>query len=162
MLENADEELLRDVNGLNLRKYQIEAIKKIEEAVIEGKNKILISMATGTGKTRTALGMIYRFLKHKRFRRILYLVDRTSLAEQTYDTFKDVKIEEFKSLAENYLVNNQKNKKVEKEVKVQISTVQGMVQKILYGEEEALSVTDYDCIIVDEAHRGYTLDRELS
>lgn len=163
MLENADEELLRDVDGLNLRQYQIDAIKKIEEAVIKGKDKILISMATGTGKTRTALGMIYRFLKHKRFRRILYLVDRTSLAEQTYDTFKDVKIEEFRSLAENYLVNNQKNKKVEKEVKVQISTVQGMVQKILYGgEEESLSVTDYDCIVVDEAHRGYTLDRELS
>ena len=51
-------------------------------------------MATGTGKTRTVLGLIYRLLKTKRYRRILFLVDRTSLGDQAMDTFKEVKIED--------------------------------------------------------------------
>ena len=55
---------------------------------------ILLAMATGTGKTRTVLGMIYRFLKTNRFRRILFLVDRTSLGEQASDVFKEVKLED--------------------------------------------------------------------
>ncbi len=49
-------------------------------------------MATGTGKTRTAIALLYRLLKHKRARRILYLVDRNSLGQQTADAIKDNKI----------------------------------------------------------------------
>ncbi len=80
-------DLLRDRNGLNLRGYQIRAIEAAEAAVIRGQSSILLAMATGTGKTRTILGMIYRFLKTGRFRRILFLVDRTSLGEQASDVF---------------------------------------------------------------------------
>ncbi|MBQ3301015.1 MAG: DEAD/DEAH box helicase family protein, partial [Eggerthellaceae bacterium] len=74
----ADEpyDLLRDKDGLNLREYQIKAVAAAEKAVIAGKPSALIAMATGTGKTRTALAMIYRFLATDRFRRILFLVDR--------------------------------------------------------------------------------------
>lgn len=58
-LQNTPFDLLRDPDGLNLRKYQINAIEAAEQAVIDGKQTVLLSMATGTGKTRTILGMIY-------------------------------------------------------------------------------------------------------
>ena len=60
-------DLLTDKDGLNLREYQVKAIKAAEKAVIDGQREVLIAMATGTGKTRTVLGMIYRFLKTNRF-----------------------------------------------------------------------------------------------
>lgn len=68
-------DLLRDKDGLNLREYQLKAIKAAENAIVKGQKKILLAMATGTGKTRTVIGMIYRFLKTGRFKRILFLVD---------------------------------------------------------------------------------------
>ena len=55
-------EVLQDPDGLNLRYYQIEAIQAAEKAIAEHKQTALLAMATGTGKTRTVLGMIYRFL----------------------------------------------------------------------------------------------------
>ena len=81
-LEQMPFDLLRDKDGLNLRDYQLRAIQAAEQAIIDGKNTALLAMATGTGKTRTVLGMIYRFLKTGRFKRILFLVDRTALGEQ--------------------------------------------------------------------------------
>lgn len=90
-LQNTPYDLLRDPDGLNLREYQIRAIDAAEKAVIEGKQAVLLSMATGTGKTRTILGMIYRFIKSDRFKRVLFLVDRTALGEQAEDVFKEVK-----------------------------------------------------------------------
>lgn len=63
-------DLLRDKDGLNLREYQLNAIKAAEQAILDGQQNLLLAMATGTGKTRTVLGMIYRFLKTGRFRRI--------------------------------------------------------------------------------------------
>lgn len=58
-LENMPFDMLRDPDGLNLREYQIRAIEAAEKAIINGKETVLLSMATGTGKTRTVLGMIY-------------------------------------------------------------------------------------------------------
>lgn len=81
-LENTPYDLLRAPNGLNLRYYQINAIEAAEKAIIHGARTALLAMATGTGKTRTVLGMIYRFLSTNRFRRILFLVDRNALGEQ--------------------------------------------------------------------------------
>ena len=91
---------------MGLRDYQIEAIKAAEEAIAEHKDRILLAMATGTGKTLTVLGMIYRFLVAKRFKRILYLVDRNALGNQTMDTFKDVRLEGLKSLDKLYDVKD--------------------------------------------------------
>ncbi len=155
-------ELLQDTNGLGLRYYQIEAIKAVEKAIAEHENKILIAMATGTGKTRTVLGMIYRFLSVKRFKRILYLVDRIALGDQTMETFKEVKLEELKSLDKLYDIKDLGEKEFEKDTRVHIATVQSLVKRILYNESnKSLGVSDYDCIIVDEAHRGYILDKEM-
>lgn len=119
-------DLLRDKDGLNLREYQIRAIEAAEEAIINGQLNILLAMATGTGKTRTVLGMIYRFLKTKRFRRILFLVDRTSLGEQAFDVFKEVKLEDLMTLDEIYNVKGLEDKDIDRETRIQIATVQSI------------------------------------
>ncbi|MBQ5502302.1 MAG: type I restriction-modification system endonuclease, partial [Selenomonas sp.] len=149
-------------DGLNLRPYQVAAIRAAETAVLNGSQRILLAMATGTGKTRTVLGMIYRFLKTGRFQRILFLVDRNSLGTQAHDVFKDVKLEELMSLSQIYNIKGLDEKLIDKETRVQVATVQGMIQRILYNDdEEKPAVSDYDLIIVDEAHRGYTLDKMM-
>ncbi len=163
-LDELSFEFLQDENSIGLRYYQVDAIKAVEKAIVEGKETALITMATGTGKTRTVLGLIYRLLKTKRYRRMLFLVDRTSLGNQALDTFKEVKIEDLKTLNQIYNINGLDEKLIDKETKIHIATVQAMVKRIMYNEDETNvpSVGDYDCIIIDEAHRGYTLDKEMS
>lgn len=163
-LDELSFEFLQDPNSIGLRYYQVDAIKAVEKAIIEGKQSALITMATGTGKTRTVLGLIYRLIKTKRYRRILFLVDRTSLGDQAMDTFKEVKIEDLKTLNQIYNINGLEEKLIDKETKIHIATVQAMVKRIMYNEEEinVPSVGDYDCVIIDEAHRGYTLDKEMT
>jgi type I restriction enzyme, R subunit len=162
-LDELDSEFLQDENSIGLRYYQVEAIKAVEKAIIEGKEAALITMATGTGKTRTVLGLIYRLLKINRYRRILFLVDRTSLGDQALDTFKEVKIEDLKTLNQIYNINGLDEKLIDKETKIHVATVQALVKRIIYNEDETNvpSVGDYDCIVVDEAHRGYTLDKDM-
>ena len=162
-LKDLSYDLLRDKDGLNLRDYQVKAIQAAEKAVMEGKRTALLAMATGTGKTRTVLGMIYRFLTTNRFRRILFLVDRTALGEQAHDVFKEVKLEDLMTLDEIYNIKGLDDKLIDKETRIQIATVQGMVKRILYTEDgdSKPSVTDFDLIIIDEAHRGYILDKEM-
>ena len=161
-LEQMPFDLLRDKDGLNLREYQLRAIQKAEQAIMEGKTTALLAMATGTGKTRTVLGMIYRFLKTGRFKRILFLVDRTALGEQALDVFQEVKLEDLMPLADIYNIQGLEDKEIERETRIQVATVQGMVKRILYNDGETMpAVSDYDLIIVDEAHRGYLLDKEM-
>ena len=162
-LENLPYDFLRDPDGLNFRYYQLEAVEAVEKAVIDGVKHILLAMATGTGKTRTILGMVYRFLKTNRFRRILFLVDRTALGEQAQDVFKDVKLEDLQPLNKIYNINTLDDIDLAAETRIQVATVQGMVARIMSDDKERIpSAGDFDCIIIDEAHRGYTLDRELS
>lgn len=161
-LQTLPYDFLSDKDGLNLRQYQLNAIQAAENAVINGQKNILLAMATGTGKTRTVLGMIYRFLKTGRFNRILFLVDRTALGEQAEDVFNEVKLEDLKTLNDIYDIKTLEDAVFEDETKVHIATVQGMVKRLLYNDEERQpSVTDYDLIVIDEAHRGYLLDKEM-
>lgn len=161
-LEQMPFDLLQDKDGLNLRDYQLRAIQAAEQAIMDGKNTALLAMATGTGKTRTVLGMIYRFLKTGRFKRILFLVDRTALGEQALDVFKEVKLEDLMPLADIYNIKGLEDKEIERETRIQVATVQGMVKRILYNDGETMpAVNDYDLIIIDEAHRGYLLDKEM-
>jgi type I restriction enzyme R subunit len=149
----ADEpyDLLRDKDGLNLRDYQIKAVAAAEQAVIAGKPSALIAMATGTGKTRTALATIYRFLATDRFRRILFLVDRDALGEQAEDAFRDVKIEQLMALDKIYEVKGLDSAEINPETRISIATVQSMVKRIMYddGEGNKPAVTDFDLVIVD-------------
>lgn len=161
-LEQMPFDLLRDKCGLNLRDYQLRAIQAAEQAIMDGKNTALLAMATGTGKTRTVLGMTYRFLKTGRFKRILFLVDRTALGEQALDVFKEVKLEDLMPLADIYNIKGLEDKEIERETRIQVATVQGMVKRILYNDGDTMpAVNDYDLIIIDEAHRGYLLDKEM-
>jgi type I restriction enzyme, R subunit len=160
------EQKLRDekLDYLNLRPYQEQAILAVEQALEKHQREILLAMATGTGKTRMAIGLIYRLIKSQRFDRILFLVDRSALGEQAEAAFKDSKLEKFQSFTEIYNLQSLKDAQPEPETKVHIATVQGMLKRIFYNstDENIPTVDQYDCIIVDEAHRGYTLDKEMS
>ena len=105
-------------------------------------------MATGTGKTRTILGMIYRFLKTGRFRRILFLVDRTTLGEQAYDVFREVRLEELMTLDDIYNIKGLEDREIDRETRIQVATVQSMVKRILYNNEDSMpSVSDFDLVM---------------
>jgi type I restriction enzyme R subunit len=77
---------------LSLRDHQAEAIRAIEDSVSDGQRELLVAMATGTGKTITCIGLLYRLIKIKRFGRILFLVDRSALGHQAADKLKDVRL----------------------------------------------------------------------
>ena len=148
---------------LGLRDYQEKAIRRIESALDIGQTKLLVAMATGTGKTRLAIGLTYRLIKSERFRRILFVVDRTALGEQAGDNFKETRLEELKTFDQIYDLKQIDEIDIEPTTKLNIATVQGLMRAIMSpsATRQAPSVGQYDCIIVDEAHRGYTLDREL-
>ena len=149
---------------LQLRDYQIDAIKAVEATLAEGQRACLLAMATGTGKTRTTLGLIYRLIKTKRFRRVLFLVDRTALGVQAENTFKDVRLESLQTFGQIFDIKGLRDLEPEEETKVHFATVQGMVRRVLNAEEpeETPPVDLYDCIVIDESHRGYNLDQEMS
>jgi type I restriction enzyme R subunit len=165
-LEQEPYDYLTNINGLNLRPYQIEAIKAVEKKIDEEPDdkRALVAMATGTGKTRTIIGLCYRLIKSKRFKRILFLVDRNILGTQAAGFFNDIMIEDLQTFSKIYDVKETGEIKPDLETKLHFSTVQGMVKRIFYNEqEEAIPTIDtYDCIVIDEAHRGYILDKEMT
>ncbi len=157
-------DFLREAAGLNLRSYQMEAIKAVEELLIEEKdqNRALLAMATGTGKTRTVIGLAYRLIQTNRFKRILFLIDRTLLGTQAFDAFTDNKVADLHTFSEIYDVKGLKEIQPDIDTRLHFATVQGMVKRLFYNDDENKpSVDQYDCIIIDEAHRGYLLDREI-
>jgi len=149
------------------RDYQRRAIHAVEAGLEEGKREVLVAMATGTGKTRTCIGLCYRLLKTKRFRRILFLVDRSALGEQTANALKDLRLENLQTFTDIFDVKELGDLKPDRETKLQIATIQAMTRRVLGpfegdAEERVPPVDQYDCIVVDECHRGYLLDREMS
>jgi type I restriction enzyme R subunit len=150
--------------GLSLRPYQQEAILATEQAIESGQREMLLAMATGTGKTKTCIALIYRLLKAQRFRRILFLVDRSALGEQAANAFKDTRMENLQTFADTFGIKELEEQSPDTDTAVHIATIQGMVQRLLNCAENATppTIDQYDCIIVDECHRGYLLDRELS
>ena len=161
----ADVQLRREAfsYGFPLRPYQRRAIEATEAAIAAGQRELLLAMATGTGKTKTCIALIYRLLKTGRFRRVLFLVDRSELGTQAADAFKETRMESLQSFADIYGIKELGEREAESDTKVHIATVQAMVQRLLLGNEEDKPTVDtYDLIVVDECHRGYLLDRELS
>ena len=147
--------------SLELRDYQKEAVHKAEQAIINKQRALLIAMATGTGKTRTVIALMYRLLKSGMFKRILFLVDRSALGEQTQDNFAEIRPEGNLTFESIYDVKELTDKFPDSKTKVHVATVQSMVKRVL-ASDEMIPIGRYDCIIVDEAHRGYTLDKEMT
>lgn len=164
-LEENSLDFLQQKTGLGLRDYQIKAIQAVENIVINHPetNRALLAMATGTGKTRTIIGLAYRFVQTERFKRILFLVDRTLLAKQALDGFKDYKVDDLNSFNDIYQIDGLKTVLPDVDGRIHFATVQSMVKRLFStsDEEKSLSIDTYDCIIVDEAHRGYLLDKEM-
>ena len=147
--------------SLELRDYQQKAVHKAEEAIVNKQRKILLAMATGTGKTRTVIALMYRLLKAGYFKRILFLVDRGALGEQAQNAFAEIRPEGNMTFEEIYDVKELTDRLPDSKTKVHVATVQSMVKRVL-ASDETIPIGRYDCIIVDEAHRGYTLDKEMT
>lgn len=152
----------RELGVTGLRPYQQDAITAVEAAVSAGQQNILLAMATGTGKTRLAIALMYELLRRKRFRRILFLVDRNALGRQTLDAMSTTDTSGFLKFDQVFPVADLARKFPEATDRVQVATVQAMIRRI-FDDPDGKRPTPgtYDLIIVDEAHRGYTLDAEL-
>jgi type I restriction enzyme R subunit len=160
--EQAHQRLEAEAVGyLQLRDYQNKAIHAVENALVQGSTTCLLAMATGTGKTRTIIGLIYRFLKAERFKRILFLVDRTALGQQALDAFNEAPLEHNLPLSKIYNIAELGDMAAEAETRVQVATVQAMVKRV-FASDQPPAVDTFDCIIVDEAHRGYALDQDMT
>lgn len=160
--EEAQVKLQQEPFGyLKLRDYQIKAIEAVESVLSQNVRSALLAMATGTGKTRTIIGLIYRFLKAERFKRVLFLVDRFALGDQAQNDFKEVSLEQNLSLSGIYNIAELGDMAAEAETRIQVSTVQAMVKRVFMSDNPP-PLDQFDCIIVDEAHRGYTLDQEMT
>ena len=135
-----------DAEGRTPRYYQRIAINRTVEAIARGQNRILLVMATGTGKTYTAFQIIFRLWKSGCKKRILYLADRTNLITQT-------KKGDFKHFKDKLTIV--KNKKIDKAYEIYLALYQGLTN---YDEEtdvyKQFSPDFFDLIIVDECHRG--------
>lgn len=158
----AEQQLKQEPFGyLKVRLYQQKAIEAVETALVENRRTALLAMATGTGKTRTIIGLMYRFLKAERFKRILFLVDRTALGQQALDAFNEAPLEQNHTLAKIYNIAELGDMATEAETRIQVATVQAMVKRIFISDNPP-ALDQFDCIIVDEAHRGYTLDQDMT
>lgn len=146
---------------LGLRDYQQRAIHAVEDAITAGHRSCLLAMATGTGKTRTMIGLIYRLLKTERFRRILFLVDRSALGGQAEDAMGEMRLEQNQTLAQIYNLDGLQDTSTADEARVQVATVQAMVRRVFQSDNPP-PIDTFDCIVVDEAHRGYTLDQDMT
>jgi type I restriction enzyme R subunit len=150
--------------GFPIRPYQKAAIEAVEEALAKDRREMLIAMATGTGKTKLAIAMLYRLIAAKRFRRVCFVVDRSALGEQTEREFTTTKVVSGKAFADIFGLKGLSDVMPDDDTRIHICTIQGLVRRVLYSEsaEDVPPIDQYDLMIVDECHRGYLLDREMS
>jgi type I restriction enzyme R subunit len=163
-----------------LREVQVHAIQALEESFAEGKPRALVQMATGAGKTYTAITAVYRLLKHAGARRVLFLVDTKNLGEQAEQEFmRYLPNDDNRKFTELYNVQRLASNHIDDASQVIISTIQRLYS-ILKGEpldESAelvnpaersslrkepmpvvyspdLPIEFFDFIIIDECHRS--------
>jgi type I restriction enzyme, R subunit len=151
--------------GFGLRNYQKRAIRSIEAALADDANRsMLLAMATGTGKTKLAIALLYRLLETKRFRRVCFVVDRHALGEQAANEFKTTRMVSAHTFADIFGLKQLADVTPDTATKVHICTIQGLVKRVLYADEpkDIPPIDQYDLMVVDECHRGYLLDREMS
>ncbi|MCB0623032.1 MAG: type I restriction-modification system endonuclease [Saprospiraceae bacterium] len=150
--------------GFPLRPYQQQAIEAVERKLADGQREMLVAMATGTGKTKLSIALLYRLLNAKRFHRVCFVVDRSALGQQTGGEFSSTKVVGPRTFADIFDLKGLEDVSPEPETKVHICTIQGLVRRVLYNDErsDVPPIDQYDLIVIDECHRGYLLDRELS
>jgi type I restriction enzyme R subunit len=124
------------------RDYQIECIDSLCREIGQGRKKLLVEMATGTGKTRTAAAFIKRLFEANAITRVLFLVDRIPLAKQTEDAFAE-------HLPDYPAYVLRAGRRFQDEKRITITTLQSMIN--IYGE---YSSGYFDLIISDECHRS--------
>ncbi len=172
----ADDLVLQDYfddgSGKQPRYYQVNAVNAVVEAIAKGQNRVLLVMATGTGKTFTAFQIIWRLWKSGRKKRVLFLADRNILVDQTM-------VNDFRPFAGAMAKLSTKSKTIARDdgEVVDLPTAVGKQRRIdtsyeiylglyqaLTGPEERqklfreLSKDFFDLIIVDECHRGSARD----
>ena len=147
-----------------LRPYQRRAIEVVESQLAQERRTMLLAMATGTGKTKLAIALLYRLLAANRFRRVCFVVDRNALGQQAAGEFATTRVVSAKTFADIFGLKGLETVTPEPETKVHICTIQSLVKRVLYADDPANvpPIDQYDLIVVDECHRGYLLDRELS
>ena len=150
--------------GFSLRPYQKAAIETIEGKLAEGRRAMLAAMATGTGKTKLAIAFLYRVLAAGRFRRVCFVVDRSALGNQTKDEFTTTKVVGARAFADIFGLKGLEDVTPDLDTRVHICTIQGLVKRVLYASDPAdvPPIDQYDLMLIDECHRGYLLDREMS
>lgn len=169
------------LDGTGFRKCQIKAINNLDTSFAENRPKALVQMATGAGKTFTAITAAYRLLKYGKMKRILFLVDTKSLGEQAEREFLAyTPNDDPRNFSQLYGVRRLKDSYIPADIQICVSTIQRMYS-ILKGEEldegaeevpfeeyvtaeskapkevvynEKYSPEFFDCIIVDECHRS--------
>ena len=182
---------LQDLPPLNtaaLRDCQITAITKLEESLKDGRPRALVQMATGSGKTFTAISEVYRLLKFAGARRVLFLVDTRNLGEQAEQEFLSfVPNDENRKFTELYTVQRLTSSYISPHAQVCISTIQRLYS-IPKGEDLPAGAEDdnpaerrqlrkdplpvvynaslppefFDVVIIDECHRSiYNLWRQV-
>ena len=139
-----------DLSGKEPRYYQTEAINRTVEAVAKGQKRVLLVMATGTGKTYTTFQIIWRLWKAGSAKRILFLADRNILVDQTL-------VNDFKPFGA--AMTKIKNRKIDPAYEIHL----GLYQAITGTEEadkifKSVSRDFFDLIIIDECHRGSAAD----
>ena len=163
------------------RKCQVNAIRNLDKSFLENRPKALVQMATGAGKTFTAITAAYRLLKYGKMNRILFLVDTRGLGEQAEREFLAyTPNDDPRSFSQLYGVRRLKSSYIPNDIQICICTIQRMYS-ILKGEELDESTEEksfaefvtaeskapkevvynekyppefFDCIIVDECHRS--------
>ncbi len=188
--ENLRRNLTKNIPYKNdsLWSVQKKAINNTKESLFLGKPKALIQMATGSGKTFTAVNLCYDLIKNSGAKKILFLVDRGNLGKQTRQEFENFIVPgDGRKFTELYNVQHMKTNKIEGVSKVCISTIQRMYS-VLKGErtlnpeleeDEALMsdsrievepieynpkipIEEFDFIVVDECHRSiYNLWKQV-
>lgn len=128
------------------RDYQIAAIRAVLEAIEKRKKRFLLVMATGTGKTRVCIALVDALMRTGWAERVLFLVDRIALRDQTLDAFKEY-------LPHEPRWPKQGEKEIAKDRRIYVSTYPTMLN-VIRNEEKTLSPHFFDLIVVDESHRS--------
>ena len=173
----------------NLRKCQEKAIIRLEESLAKGCSRALIQLATGAGKTFTACSFSYRLIRYAKAKRILFLVDRNNLGDQTLREYQNYRLPDSKRLfTDTYNVQHLRSNRIDPDAKIVITTIQRLYS-LLRGEDiaeesEEISgfeernevdgemvkisynpstpIEEFDFIVTDECHRSiYGLWRQV-